>query len=45
MKICGTVQRPFAFVAIAAWAPRSPSTLISSKGADLACSRALAEWQ
>ncbi len=36
MKICGTVQRPFAFAAIAAWAARSPSTLISSKGAALA---------
>src|SRR5579864_5317737 len=44
-KICGTVHRPFALAAIAAWAARSPSTPISSKDAALARNSALAEWQ
>src|SRR5580704_3515423 len=45
MKICGTVQRPRAFSAIAACAARSPSTPISSNGAALLRNSALAAWQ
>jgi hypothetical protein len=33
MNICGTVERPPAFAAIAACPARSPSTLISSNAA------------